>query len=206
MKICQSPIFCLLAVSFLPLWSAVLPQERPRVEYPQAGEVLQGVVTIRGTTRTVGFVSAQVAFRYDDPEAETWFVIHTTQQAVDDDVLAVWDTTTITDGDYQLRITVDLKDGRQLTTEVPALRVRNYSAVQPEPVTVQPGTSERFTLDGMQAPAVASTLTATVVAPNPLQITPQRLAVSLMMGLAGAVVLFAGIGLYLGIRAVVRRR
>lgn len=205
-KIRQCSIFCLLAVSFLPLWSAVLPQERPRVVYPEAGEVLQGVVTIRGTTRTAGFVSVEVAFSYDHPEAETWFVIHTAQQAVSDDVLAVWDTTTITDGDYHLRVTVNLEDGRQVTTEVPALQVRNYSPAQPKPVTAQPDLLELIPMDETQFTAAAPTPMAISVLPNPLQITPQQLASSLVMGLVGAAVLFAGIGLYLGILAVTRRR
>jgi hypothetical protein len=44
--------------------------------------------------------------------------------------LAVWDTSTISDGDYKIKLTVKMSDGTTQETVVDPVLVRNYTAVQ----------------------------------------------------------------------------
>lgn len=194
-----------MAVMSLPFWHPLLQAEPPRVESPKEGEILQGVVTIRGTTLTAGFESAEITFSYEGINADTWFLIHSTQKAVGGDTLGVWDTTTITDGDYRLRVLVRLTDGRQLTTEVPSLRVRNYTPVEMIPTAAPVEMPEP---ESLSQPVITNTPLplAAPAAENPLQITSTRLVSSLGIGLAATLALFGGIGVYLALRAISRGR
>ena len=111
--------------------------------------MLQGVVTIRGSSNETGFLSAEVDFTYAGDTTGTWFLIATDSQPVDSSTLATWDTTTITDGDYNLRLRVILSDGTHLDVIIPNLRVRNYTPIEtptPAPTAVQPTLTPTITL------------------------------------------------------------
>ncbi|MDZ4158471.1 MAG: hypothetical protein U1B80_01660, partial [Anaerolineaceae bacterium] len=125
--------------------------------------------------------------------------------------LGIWDTTTITDGDYRLRVLVRLTDGRQLTTEVPSLRVRNYTPKgYYTPVEMIPTATpvEMPEPESLAQPVITNTPLplAAPAAENPLQITSTRLVSSLGIGLAATLALFGGIGVYLALRAISRSR
>jgi hypothetical protein len=78
---------------------------------PSSGEVVTGVVTVRGTTDVDGFASYQLDFSYASNPTDTWFTLHTSTQPAVDSPLVDWDTTPITDGDYVLRLRVYFEDG-----------------------------------------------------------------------------------------------
>ena len=107
---CSSLILFLAAVAVRP----VAAQGRLPSFHPKQGDVLQGVVTIRGSSNETGFLSAEVDFAYAGDTTGTWFLIATGSQPVDSNILASWDTTTITDGNYNLRLRVTLTDGTHL--------------------------------------------------------------------------------------------
>jgi hypothetical protein len=102
------------------------------ITYPLTGDVLHGQVTITGTTQMDNFVSAQLEFSYasdpQNPDALSgpgnWFTLQTFTQPMLDSALAVWDTTSITDGDYVLRLQVSLGDGTTQEVTVP-IKVQN---------------------------------------------------------------------------------
>ena len=71
---------------------------------PKTGDVLRGQVTITGTTDVPNFVSAQVDFTYASNPTGNWFALQTLSQPAQDAALFTWDTTSITDGDYLLRL------------------------------------------------------------------------------------------------------
>ena len=77
----------------------------------------------------VGFQSAEVAFAYGKDNS-TWFLITGSDQPVRDGVLASWDTTTIADGTYLLRVRVNTSDGEVVEVEAKDLRVRNYTPIE----------------------------------------------------------------------------
>jgi hypothetical protein len=103
------------------------------ISYPEAGEVVDGLVGIRGTVPSQDFASAKVAYSYM-ADADDWFLIARIEQPVEDRLLASWDTTTITDGIYQIRLTVKTTDGSKIENIVKDLRVANDShlVLQPE--------------------------------------------------------------------------
>ena len=71
---------------------------------------LRGQVNIVGSTNAPNFVSAQLDFAYASDFTGTWFPLQTLSQPVFDSPLYTWDTTTITDGDYILRLRVFMTD------------------------------------------------------------------------------------------------
>ena len=108
----------------------------PVITSPADGQVLQGQVQVKGTTDIPGFSSAELAFAYASDKTGTWFLIQAASQPATNDVIATWDTTLITDGDYTLRLRVSLQDGtfREATE---AVHIRNYTA---EPTALPAGT------------------------------------------------------------------
>jgi hypothetical protein len=177
--------------------TSVAAQTGPLVISPRQGDVLQGVVIIKGTTDLKGFVSAEVDFAYTGDPTVTWFLIATNNQRVNLDNLAVWDTTTITDGNYILRVRVYLKDGSFLDAAVPNLRVRNYTPIEtptPAPTALQPTVTMTPTLTSTPFPA------PTPLPPNASILTPVDVSKSIAYGGLGAVFLLIVLGIYLGLR------
>ncbi|MDR3578285.1 MAG: hypothetical protein P4L50_30865 [Anaerolineaceae bacterium] len=178
---------------------------RPIVASPKPGQALQGVVTIKGSTNISNFQSAEVSFRYDRQDNSSWFLLQQSSQPVDNGALATWDTTTIADDTYRLRVVVTLQDGSTLTTEVPGLRVRNYTAV--ETSTPAPTSSA-----AQSVPLVAAAGTLTVfptptdLPANPAQVSPASLTASAAQGGLFTAIIFMCIGGYLLVRSVSHRR
>ena len=100
--------------------------DNPEISYPAQGDVLEGIVEIRGSIPEADFSSARIQFSYSGDET-TWFLISRVEKPVKDDLLAIWDTSTITDGQYQLRLIVRTKDGGRKEVVVPDILVANYS-------------------------------------------------------------------------------
>jgi hypothetical protein len=173
------------------------------IDSPRPGEALQGQVTISGTTDLEGFQSYEVSFAYQEDTTGTWFPLYSGKEAVKAGSLATWDTTTISDGTYRLRLMIFLADGRAVQTIVSGLRVRNYTAV--ETATAAP----EVTAEAQQSPASAD-YTPHDAAPDPLGINPAQisrtdLGTSLAKGGLIALGLFILFGLYLAVRALFRR-
>ena len=78
-----------------------------------------------------GFQSAEISFRYQETQSQSWFVIAETSSAVVDDLIATWDTSTIADGVYQMRVLVVFDDGREQEKIIDNLNVRNYTPFDP---------------------------------------------------------------------------
>lgn len=190
--------------------SSIVAQETvtPQVliDTPLPGDALQGVVAIHGNTDVPGFRSAEVAFAYQPNATGTWFVLQQNNQPVKDGTLANWDTTTITDGIYQLRVQVFLEDGQKLERVISGVRVRNYTTVETStPVRPTPG---QPTLTFTPAPrkdfqVIASNPTA--LPTNPALVTPEGLGLSALQGVMLVFSALVVAGVYLGVRALGRR-
>jgi hypothetical protein len=175
----------------------VAAQVGPVIVSPRQGEVLQGVVTIKGSSDVAGFVSAEVAFAYAGDTTATWFLIAASSLPVNLDTLATWDTTIITDGDYVLRVRAYLKDGSPLDILVLNLRVRNYTPVEtptPVPTALQPTATSTPTLTATPFPS------PTPLPYNPAILTPMDVSKSIAYGGLGAVLFLIVLGAYLGLR------
>jgi hypothetical protein len=187
---------------------AAAPTEAPQVKVslPQPGEALQGVVSISGTTDVPGFRSAQVDFAYRSNPTGTWFLIQQSSAPVKEGALAAWDTTTITDGEYRLRVQVFLQDGTVMESVVNSLRVRNYTIIETSTPEAQPaGQATAMPTATPRPDFQVQTLEATPLPTNPAQVTIQDLQASALRGvLAVFCALLVG-ALYLGVRALTRR-
>ncbi|MPM23842.1 hypothetical protein SDC9_70319 [bioreactor metagenome] len=100
------------------------------IQTPQAADVLKGSVEIKGSVSESGFISASLYYAYADTTVETWFLIQTISQPVTDGVLASWDTSSISDGNYKLKLSVLRKSGEIQEVVVDHLQVRNYTPAQ----------------------------------------------------------------------------
>jgi hypothetical protein len=175
---------------------------------PTTGQALQGTISVTGKTLVEGFLSAELSFAYTQDLTDTWFLIYESDKPVSAGELTQWDTSTITDGEYNLRLVVTLEDGSSLTAQNTNLRVRNYTPIEtltPEPtVTHAPGD----TLVPTITPTSSITPlppTATPLPPNPAQITPQDILMTIGKGILVAFGFFALMGIYQLIRSTTRR-
>jgi hypothetical protein len=189
----------------LPLLTAlavrpVAAQAGPVIVSPGQGDALQGVVTVTGSSYVTGFVSSELAFAYAGDTTGTWFLLATSKNPVVKNTLATWDTATITDGNYVLRLRAYLADGNFLDFTVPALRVRNYTPVEtptPTPTAVQP-------IKPTPTPTITLTTTPfptpTALPGNPSIITPLDLSKSIAYGGVGALLLLLVFTVYKKLR------
>lgn len=168
------------------------------VASPVAGQVLQGMVTVTGSSAMADFASAEVAFAYPNDPTGTWFLIVRSDQPVTDGILASWDTTLLTDGNYTLRLRVTLADGSTRDVTVPDLRVRNYTPV--ETATPAPVTGADTTPIPTAIPTATLFPTPTPLPPNPAEVTPEDMGRSLFYGGLVVSLLFFLVWAYLRMR------
>ncbi|MEW5939982.1 MAG: hypothetical protein AB1750_09995 [Chloroflexota bacterium] len=178
----------------------------PVISAPVSGQVLRGVVEIRGTTAVDGFFSAELSFAYASDSTQTWFLISSLDLPISDGLLASWDTNLVTDGDYDLRLRVTLADGTILEALVTNLRIRNLVPTEtatlpptltPVPFdTLEPTYPPTFT----PVPTVTRRPSPTPLPPNPAAVTQPEIASSLARGLIAAFIAFLVIGLFLRLR------
>jgi hypothetical protein len=169
----------------------------PGISEPRPGDVLQGVVNIVGNTGIPGFSSAEVVFSYADDTTSTWFLITTKSEPSTDQPLTTWDTSTITDGTYTLRLRVILTDGTHLDVLVPGLRVRNYTPIEtptPAPTAPQATALPTITPTGTPFP------TPTPLLQNRAIVSTLDVGSSIFYGGMATLLLFISFGLYILIR------
>lgn len=121
--------------------------------------------------------------------------------------LATWDTGAVTDGVYDLRLVVMLKDGTQKEVVVSGLRVRNYTPVETNTPSPTPVRAETRLVPSQTPTATITPIpsTGTPLPTNPAELQPIELGFSLVQGMAVAFGLFALGGIYLGLKALFRR-
>lgn len=187
-------------------WFTAAQQQAPgpNLASPLPGQALQGVISIQGTSAVDGFAWAQIEFRYENDPTQTWFLIQDNIPAIENDVLASWDTTTITDGNYRVRLTVSKTDGSIFQVEAAGVRVRNYSAVETSTPATLPNETSQPSATVTATTAIAHS-TPTPQPPNPLSVTGAELTGSLTVGLAIAASLFLLFAIYRGLRRLLRR-
>ncbi len=175
---------------------------------PVTGQALQGVVPVRGTAPAENFAFAELAFSYAEDPAGTLFLIGQFDRPVIESIIAEWDTSRITDGNYNLHLIVTQADGSRVRASVTDLRVRNYTAIEtstPSPTVTATAGPTRSADEATALEGATQAPTPTDLPANPARITTGKIAQSLLQGflvVAGAFVL---LGLYLGLRAAARR-
>jgi hypothetical protein len=196
--VCNALLATLAALVLLPHPVSAQDETLPiAISAPSQGEALRGVVNVTGTSQVDNFRSAEVAFAYGGDTTGTWFLIQSSDQPVEAGLLATWDTTTMTDGVYLLRLRVYLQDGQWIETTVTGLRVRNYTPAE------TPTPTATFADQPTPVPATATRTpfpTPTLLPPNPAAVAPRDVYASMGRGALLALVLLAGFGLLIRLR------
>ena len=186
--------------------------QNPQIIAPKPGQALQGNIPVVVDTTFQKFQSVELTFAYANNPTKTWFLIYQGLQPVSNGPLAAWDTSLITDGDYNLRMVITFLDGSQQTVEVAGLRVRNYSPVEtdtpmPATPTSPPATAEAPipTITPTHLPS-ALPPAATPLPPNPAELQQQDVWFNAGKGALAIVGLFALAGLYQTVRSLGRQK
>jgi hypothetical protein len=172
---------------------------------PAPDEVLRGQVTITGRVDIVNFVSAQLEFAYASNPTNTWFTIQTFSQPIVDSTLATWDTTSITDGDYVLRLRANFEDGTFQEASVP-IRIGNDAL--PTPTAEPTSTPDEalglvptpFLLAASPTPTEVPRPTPSALPANPASLERNEIYASLGRGALVILGLFALAGLIIRVR------
>lgn len=171
----RSKLFFLLAlVMLLTLAFTVQAQEasptptpvnpNANISWPPAVYVLRGEFTVRGSANLPNMQTYFLEFRPLNPDltpaddAVLWFPVTVPQQqAVQDDILGVWDTTTVEDGVYELRLSINMPNNLQQFFVVAPLRIEN----NPPPFAVTPVgvPTQAVPTQGVVVPQVTATPT-----------------------------------------------
>ncbi len=201
-------VSCALAVAILGAVDASVAKAQtggPSITSPTKDQVLQGQVTITGTTGASNFASAELAFAYVSDRTNTWFVIQTLAQPVEAGPLADWDTTRITDGDYVMRLRVFTSDGSFQDAEIPFV-VANYTL--PAVAAATPTPTEEASIQIPTAVVVVPSATSApteLPAPTPLPPNPAAMQTDLVYrGLGQGALIAAALFVVLG--AILLRR
>lgn len=182
------------------------------IESPLPGQAVQGSVAVTGSTVVDGFLTAEISFGYSDDPTGTWFFINQMNEPVSSGQLAVWDTTTLTDGDYVLRLVVAKQDGSQEVVLVPSVRVRNYTPIETDTPTLPAPTETPApgeTLAPTETLVPSSTphqATLTPLPQNPAEVTPDDITTNILYGILVAVGIFAILGLAYTLVRILSRR
>ncbi len=198
-----------LATILLSGWFLIQPPIQaanpPIILTPLEGEALRGVVMIMGDLPADQYRSFEVFFTYMNDTTSTWFLVGQGTQAGESGLLASWDTTTITDGDYQILLRAVAVDGTTKEALVKDLRVRNYTPIETLSGVVNQTSLAPLPTITMQPAATETRQTVTPLPPNPAVIRQSDLAYWIIQGIAFTFLVFVFIGVYRILRQITHR-
>lgn len=192
-----------------------------QITSPKTEDVLFGLVSIQGTASNANMQRYVLEFDLQDNSQEQWFPIAgpITQQ-VKAGVLGQWNTTTVTDGRYQIRLRVVLRDGTVLSSIVQNLHVTNRQPTSlptglpsatlipprgsptagpsPTPIIQQPPTDtpRPATATAIPAAIVPTAADSTGSGGPPIVVVFQAVQNSFCSGVTLALIAFAVFGVY----------
>lgn len=134
-----------LSIIFLIPTSQAFGQADFAITTPEEGSAVLGKVEIRGYIKATNFTGYDLDFSHNTTADAGWFNIQTSNQNPADGLLGFWDTSSISDGNYRLRLTVHYKDASKAEVFVENIRVRNYSMIETD--TPAPGNTPVPTQD-----------------------------------------------------------
>jgi hypothetical protein len=174
---------------------------------PENGAILSGVVEISGAVLSAWSLS----FSYADDPTSTWFSLAQSGEPVSAGILATWDTTTLTDGFYVLRLHVSSADAAQdfkvnvciqndapIETATPSPTLTVTPTLTPAVLSTAPNASDA-TLTVALTPSPSPTLSGPLP-PNPATLNQQDILMQLGKGALAVAVFFAFGGLVLKVR------
>jgi hypothetical protein len=186
-------IILLIIILLLPAKHSTLAAGTARIDTPQNGETLSGIVKIKGSVAGDTFQSAELSFA-NDMNSSGWTLIKKIDAPIEQNELATWDTSALENGGYRLRLLVTQKDGSTQQELITGLVLKNAG----KNGTAAPGS--------VAVPGIGLLPTPGKPARNPATVNDIDLAFSMAQGAVIAIIIFGVIGLYLAIRGLFRDR
>jgi hypothetical protein len=191
-----------------------LQQSLPAISAPANGQTLTGTVEITGALDSADFRSAELSFGYASDPTDTWFTIQSFTEPIGPGVLATWDTSLVTDGDYRLRLRQVRLDGSFADFQVEDLHLRNNTPTEtPTPSQAQPSptaTQTEMVPDASEPPVETTAVPAASGAPDrptplPLPSNPAAIGSGAVYSIFArgallALILFIVLGVFLQLR------
>jgi hypothetical protein len=211
-------LVCCLILAVLPVLAARPLQlgVQGSIKYPEANATVRGLVAILGSAGGSNFQFYKVEWTRSADSAD-WHLIGTTYPVpVTDGVLVQWDTTTVPDGVYTLRLRVVKTDGNYLEYFVPQVVVANKRPTEtptpsptPEDVagpTATPGPTATLAIVQPSVALAQPSPTPTPVRPLPGTAMPRLPVIAwreaLCMGAGTMAAIFAVLGAVLALRRI----
>ncbi len=204
LKVMHKIINLLLILPFISGWFSQNQQlDLVRLTSPKDGEILQGSIYIQGTISGSTFRYAKISFQYQESQSTNWFLIDTIETTVVDDTIAIWDTSTIADGKYRIRVVAFYENNQSQEAVLENLDIRNYTPVGPgENLDI----GEMSTPSGNVQVVTEATSTSlplpTKIPPNEMIVTGPQFFVTLLQGAAFGVLLLVVVLVFV----IIRRR
>lgn len=183
-------------------------EPRLQIETPAAGEAVQGLVRFSASIPNPDNRGGSLSFRYAGFPDANWFPIWQSEQPLVSGELTVWDTTTITDGTYDVRLQILLGNGELDESLAAGIRVRNYTPVEtttPAPtLTIAPDRTNTPLPPTATRQAEPPTPAPTLI--NSASLSEDQVYRTMLAAGAGVMGVFLITGLYFGISTILRRR
>ena len=200
------------------VWLAAAPVARsqgaaaPVITAPTAGQTLQGQIVVMGTTDVPNFASAEMDLAYASDQTGTWFLLETLSTPVANAPIATWDTRSISDGDYVLRLRVTLQDGSAQDAAV-QVSIRNEAPTPTIRAPAAPTSTTTPTLTPRPTPPELTALPASPTAsavpfstPTELPLNPAAVqAAQIYAGIQRGALVIVGLFVVFGILIRLRR-
>ena len=177
---------------------------------PAEGQTIAGIVNITGTATGPSFARYEVAFAYEPNPTDTWFEMQPPSAAqIANGTLAAWDTRSIADGIYMIRLRVFSTDS-QTPAEAIVHRVivQNAAPTPTLPNVPTLASTSAPQLPSLAAPAGSNTSIPTVPSvpssPAP-SLDLSRFTSAFCSGIYLTFGIFLILGIYAALRDKIRR-
>jgi hypothetical protein len=160
---------------------------------PQPGQALQGTVLVLVETNFSDPMDVVFSFTYQDDLRETWFILQEYQEVTRQELSFEWDTTTITDGDYSIRVSAETELGLQ-AAYLEGLRVRNYTAEETRTPVPTATLAPQYPTSTPTGKSTVMPATPTPIPPKPALITTNDVWNSIIAGGLLTLGIFAVLG------------
>jgi PKD repeat protein len=110
------------------------PSIRITITSPQSGSMVSGIVPILGSTSHPQFLQYQVQYAPEPNPQNVWYSTGILSRfPVTDGWLGAWNTASLPNGIYNLRLSVSVSNGNALATLTSNIRVQNQAPLTPTP-------------------------------------------------------------------------
>ncbi len=181
----------ILSFLVLPGYGFALP-ENLVINFPQKGQSVQGVVEISGSVVSDIFLRGEIYYAYSNTDNTTWFLITQLDQPIENGILARWDTTTITDGEYQIKLKLTKTDNTTDELIIQPVYVRNYS-IEP---TVTPAPTNAAVIVEEDTPISLNNSFSTPFPQNPAAVSSEGIKKSITIAIILTLLILAGLLFY----------